>query len=273
MLEKRKHISRIITPILFMVLELLAILMIVNNSDIQKSNLVRSIRGLQANIWEKTEKLTSYFHLSEENERLNRKLAHVLHENDRLRYINERMCKDTAFSDSTGRYTYIPAKIIKQVISNRTNYFVIDKGSRDGLETDMGIITSDGAVGVINIVEENISCAISVLSSQISISAKTKGNSTFGILSWDGKSITHAEMTEIPHHIDIRPGDTIVTSGYSSLFPPEIPLATVEEVWLEKTGFKTVRARYCEDFRSIYNVLVVRDNLAVQTADIEKKMR
>lgn len=157
-------------------------------------------------------------------------------------------------------YKYIPATISK--ISNNTqhNYIIIGKGSEDGITKGSGVITGKGAIGVIDAVSGNYSYARSFKNHEMNISARLGKEGAVGPMSWDGHSSAGAVLKEIPHHVEFQPGDTVYTSGYSSIFPPDIPLGTVGEAKIVNGATYEIKVTLFEDYGALRYVTIV-DNL------------
>ena len=106
----------------------------------------------------------------------------------------------------------------------------LDKGIEDGLEKSMGLIDDKGIVGIIKRVGNNYSSAYSILNTDIKISARLKRNQYFGTLTWPANDLRVMELRSIPKHADIRLGDTVTTTSYSTIFPPDVPIGIVDNV-------------------------------------------
>ena len=140
---------------------------------------------------------------------------------------------------------------------------IIGKGSADGETEGSGVITGKGAVGIIDAVSENFSYARSFKNHEMSISARLGRNGAVGPLSWDGRSSAGAILKEIPHHVEFEKGDTVYTSGYSSIFPPDIPLGTAGEAKIVNGATYDIEVTLFEDFAALRHVTIV-DNLGRQ---------
>ena len=210
-------------------------------------------------LWGISQDVGDYFSLRQANDSL-------ALENFRLRLRVaqiEKFVSDTLrISDipaTTLGYKYIPATISK--ISNNTqhNYIIIDKGSDDGVLQGDGVITGKGAVGVIDAVSRNFSYARSFKNHGMSISARVGKTGISGPLVWDGVSSNGALLKEIPLHMEIAVGDTIYTSGFSSIFPPDIPLGTAGESRIVNGSTSEIKVSLFEDFSALRYVTVVEN--------------
>lgn len=175
------------------------------------------------------------------------------------------------FSTDSAQYAIRPARVIRNSVNKQHNYITLDKGLRNGVKIDMGVITSDGVVGVINHVSESYSTAISVLNRQWNISAKLKRNEYFGSLSWNGIDYQSAQLNEIPFHVEIEIGDTVVTSGYSAIFPPGLMLGIVEGFSKEGgDNFYSIQVRLSVDFHSLAYVEILENRKRPEIEMLQK---
>jgi rod shape-determining protein MreC len=125
-------------------------------------------------------------------------------------------------------YNYVSARVINNSVNRPFNYITLNKGRKHGIKPDQGIVSADGIVGVITNVSESYSVGLSVLNQRWSVSARLKSTGFFGSLSWDGRDYRYASLNEIPFHVQLTPGDTVVTSGFSTIFPEGIMIGIVD---------------------------------------------
>lgn len=248
-----------VTALLFIVLEAAALLLVRNNDIIHRQWMMRSIIAMKANIWGTAEGMRNYFglraindSLSAENARLHNKLVRYEREISRMNDI-----KGQVFGSE---FTFIPAKIVKGSFNRQQNYFILDKGSDDGIEPQMGVITDNSVVGVVEGVTRNYSYVISFMSPQISLNARLRRDGVTGNMRWDGKGSRNAILGEIPLHTEINPGDTVFTSGFSNLFPPDIPLGTAMDSRIVNGASLDISVSLFQEFRSLRYVKIVRNN-------------
>lgn len=154
-------------------------------------------------------------------------------------------------------YSVVFAEVINNSVTKTNNYITLDKGSEDGITEEMGVINQDGIVGIVNQVSKHYSVVISLLNNKLRISCKVKGDDAIGSLTWRGESPDYATLEELPRHATFQVGDTIVTSGYSAIFPEGIQIGTIAEI---KSGIKdlnTVKVKLTTDFYRLRNVQVI----------------
>jgi rod shape-determining protein MreC len=156
--------------------------------------------------------------------------------------------------------------------NRRNNFLTLDKGFKQGIEKDMAVITNAGIVGQVKDVSENYCTVKSMLHSQSIVSAKIKKDGSYGPLTWDGKNSEFVTLSDIPTHVRLKAGDTIVTSAYSITFPENISIGTVD-TFARKSGeyFYTVKVRLLTDFKKLTHVYIVDNKLKKEQQELEKK--
>jgi rod shape-determining protein MreC len=258
--------------ILFIVLEVIAFIFVFTRNNFQRATFMNSSNHISGNIYTRYNAVVSYFRLSS----VNRELAD---ENARLRQLVFNYPEDSIRQDSTfllqslteNSFSFIPARVINNSVHRQHNYLTLNRGSADGVRPDMGVATTDGVVGVVFNVSNSFSTVISLLNLRWNVSAKLKRNDYFGSLSWDGKDYKYALLNEIPFHVEIEKGDTIVTSGFSSIFPEGLMLGIVESFSNEGgDNFYYIRVRLSVDFKSLSFVEVIDNKQRIELEALEK---
>jgi rod shape-determining protein MreC len=168
------------------------------------------------------------------------------------------------FADTIGKtvqhFAYLGARVIKNSVNQASNLIYLDKGKQQGVYKQMGVINSNGIVGQVISVTDNYAAAISVLSKDFKVSAKFKKNDYFGNLHWDGINTTSASMEEVPKHVPVKIGDTVVTSGFSDLFPRNIMIGTVSKVKAQPDkNFLEISVELSTDFGNLSYVYLVKN--------------
>ena len=236
-------------PILFLVFELIAISLIFSHNPIQRGRLANQVNSLSTIVYDKAYGLSQYVHLR-------KAIEQVAKENSILRSRGLQIKPDSA-SQRYG-YDYIPARVINNSVHKEFNYLTLDIGSESGVEPDMAVVSPNGIVGVVKTVTPNFCRVISVLNVQLRLSVKLSKSGYFGSLIWDRRNYRDVLVTEIPSHVSWEPGDSIVSSGYSSIFPVGEPIATVLEATPAAGGnFLEIRARLTNDFKQLSTVYIV----------------
>ena len=218
---------------LFIILEVIAFSLIVNNNYYQRRVVINSTNDFTGGLLEKFDNFSEYLALknankilSEENARFFNMLPSTFIKSDTsLFFIN-----DTLYNR---QYNYVSAKVVSNSINRRNNYLKINKGRTHGLKADMAILSPHGVVGQIIEVSEHFSSVMSILNSNTRISAKLKKNNQVGSLFWNGKSYRLGKLVDIPSHVEFNKGDTIVTSGFSYIYPEGKIIGVVEDFYIE----------------------------------------
>ena len=212
--------------------------------------------------------------LLEENKKLKNALQAYQHKYPTDTSQQDTMTYVTRDSAQVRKFVYEPVNFIHNSVHKPNNYLMIDKGSKDSIFQDMGLINSQGVVGIITNTSKNYGWAMSMLNSNIKISAMLKQTQQMGTAEWDGQDFRFGVLSDIPAHSEVNRGDTIVTSGYSQVFPEGIILGYVEEVSLNKgINMYSIRFRFAADFNSLDYGYVIK-NLFIDEidsiSDIEK---
>lgn len=263
-------LARYSSLLLFLALEILSLILIVNYNNFQRVRFLNSSNRLTASLYEMTDNFTNYFHLARVNEELAAENASLRTQLQQYK-LHEIVAEvDTAFHQDT-IYQFIPAKIINNSVNKRFNYVTLNKGKLDGIEADMGIIGPNGIVGVINNVSDHYSSGPTILNKRWGVSAKIKKNNYFGPISWDGSNYQHAQLKEIPFHVQLTVGDTIITSGHSAIFPEGILIGTIES-FNHKSGanFYEINVKLSSNFKTISHVELVKHNYKEERKKLEE---
>lgn len=237
-----------------------------------------SANALSSAVYTATNNVTSYFSLRDINEDLQRRNSDLELEIYRLNAVidgyREKQYADTMTTDpALARYQFLIAHVINNSINHSHNYITISKGSLDGVEPEMGVMDQNGIVGIVNVVGDHTARLISVLNPYLRLSCKVKGESQIGSLVWDGRDPGEAILEELPKHAQFEPGDTIITSGYSSVFPEGVPVGTVISGSRDREdNFYTLRVKLFTDFSTLSTVRVIRDKMKDELTAVEKEL-
>lgn len=272
-MRKSNVIQQVINAAIFLILEAAALTMLYHNGIMQNIWISKGAQAVMGSVWGGTQRIKQYFSLRESNDAL-------AIENHELRMriaayesILGEVSVDSAILrlSEDKRFRYIPATILKMSRNTQHNYIIVNKGSLDGVSSGDGVVTTKGAIGVIDAVSSNFSYARSFRNHDMNISARLGREGYVGPLSWDGMSSNKAILKEIPHHIEFEKGDTVFTSGYSSIFPPDIPLGTVLESKVVNGATYEIKVQLLEDFGTLRYVTVVGNSGKEEINSLEKK--
>ncbi len=217
---------------LFILLEILSLVLLFGFNDRQKLAFVTSANSVSGSIYELFSNVDVYFNLRRENTLLveeNARLRSMLYE------LTDSQTVDSARNMS--RDGVIAARVIDNSVRKDDNYMTVNKGSNDGVGKGMGVYNSTGVIGVIMASGKSYSVVMPILNGNTSISSKIKGTDNFGFLEWSGGDPYTAQLKDVPYHSNVEVGDTVVTTGFSSVFPENITIGTVADVQRLSNGY------------------------------------
>lgn len=263
-----------LTVIIFVILEVLAFGLVVNKNDLQRSVAFRYATTLSAWTYGVANSVTDYFglgeinkQLAEENARLHREIADY-----RLQIAGGGLQVADSVKTQIAE-NYLSAKVVYNSVYDLQNYIIIDKGSEQGVEEDMGVFAPQGVVGVVQRVSKNYSVVLPIINPEQVISAKIKGGNQLGSIKWDGKSPMKAKLYEIPNHVNVVAGDTIVTSGFSAIFPDGMMIGVVDKATVvESTMYCDIDVALSVDFQSLSYVTVVAFENQKELLNLQKSL-
>jgi len=253
-------ISRNSTKLLFLLLLLISLFLTVQTHSFHRSKALHSANFVSGTIYEQANNLTEYLRLKDENQIL-------AEENARLKQIlyNSEIIVDSNFQINPALriaedYKLLQTKIIRNSYHRKDNYLTIRGGEAQGIQKDMGVINSKGVVGIVENVSINYATVQSILNKHTKISAKVRNTNHFGTITWNGKNTGFVQLIDIPKLVQLHKGDSIVTGGISTIFPENIPIGTVDEVFeSQNSNFYTISVRLFNDMTSIGSVYLIEN--------------
>ena len=217
--------------------------------------------------------IKDYFLLNNENKELLAANAKLFKENEKLtkhlECTNNLLLRQIQLDS-----TIMQVKILKNSWNKKQNFITINKGAIDGLKKNMGIVNhNNNLVGITHTVSAHFSTVISIININLMISAKIKSSGHYGTLSWNGQNPDIVQLYDIPKHVNLKIGDTIVTSGYSNIFPEDIPIGKITNYQQEKnTNFLSITVDLFVDFTSIQFGYIINSDFKSERELIEKKL-
>lgn len=255
--------------ILFLILLALSLFLTIQSHSFQKSKFINSANFLSGGIYSWTSNMESYFNLERNNERL-------LEENRRLRSIIEAINDSLPTVDTIdttafeGDYHFRTARVINNNYGKIDNYLTIKSGKNDGLEPDMGVITSEGIVGIVENVSTNYATVISILNSNSRINAQLNQSNHFGTLIWNGEDPNVVQLIDVPRLAPVDRGDTIITGGRSLIFPEGIPVGEIVDYTLDQSeSYYTIDIKLFNDMTNIGYVYVIENTSKEEVTELE----
>lgn len=261
---------------LFVILEILAMYFVFQHNNYQKVKYLNSSSAITGSVYNSFHSVIDYFELSKVNEELaaeNARLRSRLQTEPGELPVAEPETPAFVPSDST-LFRFVSAKVINNSVNRPFNYITLNKGRKDGIQPDQGIISPSGIVGVVTNVSESYATGLSVLNQRWSVSAKLKKNGFLGSLIWNGDDYRFADLLEIPFHVELQTGDTLITSGYSSIFPEGVLIGTIHTFEKpEGENYYNISVQLATNFKALSYVEVVENTNKEEIEGLENLMQ
>ena len=248
---------------LFLFLELIAFLLLANHNNYHKTNIINTANAFTGSFHSGFSSISDYFFLNEANRQLSIENAEFHNLSSMVYMPSDSLIK----KDTT--YRYIPAKVISNTSRNRNNFIMINKGRADGIEKEMGLISPLGTAGIVIDVTSHYATAISMLHKDMRISARIKKNGQMVNVVWDGGDYRTGMVEDIPTHIVPQAGDTIITSGYSFIFPENIIIGIIGEKIIMGGTLNKAELIFSTDFNNLSFVYATK-NMVTEELDSMK---
>lgn len=249
----------------FLILEAVSLVLLFKYNTYQGSVWFSSANAVAGKMYEWDSQVGQYFALTEVNRKLTDRNIYLEREVEMLREQVLKTNKDTTLVERIQHnvmrdFETIPAKVVSSSLNKANNLITIDKGYADGVRKDMGVVCGQGIVGIVYLTNEHYSVVIPVLNAQSNISCTIRGRGYFGYMRWYGGSPETAYVEDIPRHAHFRLGDFVVTSGYSSVFPPGIVVGRIKHVYNSDNGMSyRLNITLATDFTRLRDVSVIND--------------
>lgn len=261
---------------IFLLLEIIAFSWIVNKGGSgQQQVWISTSNSISGYFNERFSNVRKYWNLPEENLKLQKENAEIRAQLRREKYshvVDTSIVEDEVYEQ---RYRYIPALVVNNSTNNQNNYLTLNRGSKHGIKPNSAVISSDGIVGIVLRTSPRYSTVLSLLHRDTRVSAMIKRNGFFGSLVWKPNNSSNAmTLDAIPRHADVVVNDTIITSGYSSIFPEGIMIGVIDTFRFEGgSNFYTIDVQLNTEMNKIRNVYVVDDYLKEEQLELEKETK
>ena len=263
---------------LFLLLEGISFVLIVSFNNYQSATMFTSANSIAGNMYSAITDINSYFSLKTENQALVDINRELVNEVEDLKAQLREYADSTSIADMLHAghhregFQYNTAKVVNNSVNKINNYITIDKGTLHGVKDQMGVFNHQGVIGITYSSSDNFTIVLPLLNSKSIISCKVKGN-TLCSLKWDGKDTRHSYLIDLPRYELFENGDTVYTSGFSSIFPAGIPVGRIERLEDSADG-QAYRARVelFVDFASVDNVFVVGNENREEQEKLEQSI-
>lgn len=266
---------------LFILLEILSLMLIYRTNAYQRNIMFSSANVVTGHISSVSGYITSYLNLREINKELLERNGQLEMELLELQDQVDMMVADTVsfagFSpDSTEQfpYSFVMADVVNNSVTHLSNYITVNKGRKEGITPDMGVVSERGVVGIVSTVSDHFAVVIPLLNPKFRLSCKVLGSSYFGSLTWGGRNARYANLEELPRHVEFQKGDTIVTSGYSAVFPSGIVVGTVADFEKQHDdNFYSLEVELATNFQSLNNVRIIKNYRQEEQVSVEREAK
>ena len=257
-----QFIARYSNFLIFLILEVVAFILITTTHQYQNSAVWSSANRFAAGTENMMTTIGDYFCLQQENQRLaeeNAQLKNLLMEQaNQLEAILER---DSQYVYAQLDWDYIPAKVVHITTHKQHNYLTINKGLRDSIQVDMGVVGKDGVVGIVSAVGEKYSLVVPIIHVGMNLSCRLQNNNYIARTQWNGMRHDEVTLQDVSRHVTINMGDTVVTSGLTNVFPEGIIVGIVAETEItENDNYHRTKLHIATDYKTIKYVQVIRNH-------------
>lgn len=262
---------------LFILLEVISFVLLFRFNHYQHSVYFSSANAVAGKVYEVSGGITSYFHLKSVNEDLLDRIMELEQQNHNLedalgRHLSDSTELNTIRNLPNTDYQVFKARVINNSLNLVDNYITLNRGSKDGIRPEMGVVDGNGVVGIVYDTSSHYSRVISVLNSKSSISCKIVGSEYFGYLKWEYGDSRYAYLKDLPRHAEFNLGDTVVTSGYSTVFPEGIMIGTVDDMADLNDGLSyLLKVKLATDFGKVSEVRVIARTGQHEQKELEQK--
>lgn len=252
--------------LVFIALETISIVLLFRYNNYQGSVWFSTANSVAGKVYEWSSGITQYFALKDVNSQLAARNIYLERQTAIMAEKLQRQENDSAFAQRLRQQTLdglklVKAKVVSSSLDKADNFLTIDKGTADGVQKDMGVVGGNGVVGIVYLAGPHYSVVIPVIHSQSNISCMIKNRGYFGYLHWTGGATDVAYVDDVPRHARFRGGDAIVTSGYSSVFPPGILVGTIVATYNSSDGLSyRLKVKLSTDFGCLRDVAVIADD-------------
>ena len=265
--------------VLFLILEVLSGWMLFRFNAYQGSVWFTQANAVAGQVLDYEAKLLQFIHLKDLNGQLTQDILQLQQENDSMRTLLAQLTQDSSYTqkiqtDLLAGEKLIPAHVISNSIKQKDNFITLDKGSKDGIRTEMGVVSGTGIVGITYLVSNHFSVVLPILNTHSNISCRLRGTNYFGSLKWSGGSPLQAYMDDIPRHARCKIGDVVETSGFSSVFPAGIFVGKVIQINNSKDGLSyRLEVQLSTDLAKIRDVCIVSNSRQAELDSLQRQAK
>lgn len=270
MLNLWRFISRFNAFFLLIIYLTISIILLIRNNDFQRASTFNTSNQIVGNIYQNVNTVNKYLNLKLVNDSLaNENL--MLRQKLKSSYLDDSLITATV-TDTIHKvkYEYILAEVVNKSITSRNNYITINRGSKQGIKKGMGVISTNGVVGIVWNVSENFSSIQSILHEDTRITSSIENTPYFGPLIWEGKDPNLVTLTDIPNQLNLKPNARVITSGLGVIFPKGILIGNVVKSGVKGGGsFLDISVKLATNFYALQYVYVIKNNFQTEQQELE----
>ena len=258
----------------FLLLETFSLILLFNYNEFQGSSLYKVSNAVSGSVNNMFNGISEYFSLGKTNRVLIEEMAKLHSRIPEAFYTTDLNIFYKKDSIVKLEYKYISAKVISNSTNKRNNFLMINKGSVQGIQNHMGVIIGNKIVGQVVSVSSHFSWIMSMLNKDSRISGKFKKNNQLVNVEWNGGNYRNGQVKEIPKHVVIIKGDTIITSGNSDIFPEGLLIGTISGFTnAQDENFNNGEILFSTDFNSLGYVEVIIDLMRKEKDDLKDSFK
>jgi len=276
MLNIIQIISRFKVLLLLLLLQGISLYILFNFNSLHRATYLSTAYEITGSINLRYNNLQSYFNLKAENDKLREQnvlLLNQLKADFQSPENNSNVITDTISADKR-KYLYLSSKVISSSVIAQNNFVTLYRGANQGVEIDMGVVGVEGVIGRVVDVSPNMAIVMSLIHRKSSIVAQVKTAGGFGEIVWDGKDPRFVTLIKIAKAIDVKKGDTVVTSPYSDIFPPGQTIGFISDVKTdENTNTYVLKVKTAINFYNIHHAFLVKSLLKGELDSLINKVK
>lgn len=256
-------IKRVYVLLLFIILEAVMLNYYSNSTSYTKAKLLAVSNHIVGGVYGSMSQITTYFSLRRTNDGLSQEIVRLRNELEQIKMAQAPFASDSMPSavPEVAKYRWSTAHVINNSITHQQNFISLDRGTHDGIENNMAVVTAQGElVGNVLKCSDKFAVCVSVLNTGFRASGRIKGSDWFGPIFWDGKSHQYVTLTDIPKYATLTQGDSVVTTDYSAIFPPNLMIGTVESYKMNKSMLYDVKVKLAAQLSSLGQVFLIKYN-------------
>lgn len=257
---------------IFLILEIVSLLLLIQYNQFHRATFINHAGVVSNSIYRITNDVQDFFYLRDANKQLAEQNTHILNTLKQAYKANKVSYSEIHDSVYQKHWLYFVANVVNNSVNKQNNFITIDKGLHHGVKEGMGVVGPKGVVGVVRHVSKNYATVISLLNPNFQLSARLSRTKFFGSLRWDGVDARFCWFDDIPNHIVVNVGDSVETSGFSAVFPGNIPVGRVVEA--EKDGsnnFYHIKVALFMQMQNLTQVYIVKNFFKNEIENLEQK--